>query len=112
MREFERAEQFLAKIENKYQEALSDIVDNGITDEYFNEESLKPQCENTILIIQELVDKATPKKPVNKGGWKAPVLCPNCKADLSYLDDYGNFRVRNNLSHCVCDQKLDWSDWG
>ena len=50
-------------MDNKYQEALSDMIDNGVTCEWFNEKAFLPQEENPCFILQELVDRATPISP-------------------------------------------------
>ena len=79
---------------NKYQEALNNAKRAYVESEHYDEEDFR--------LLQELVDKATPKKPhfLNYGGyqignWK----CPSC--DLSVTQD--NFCA-------YCGQQLDWSD--
>ena len=75
---------------NKYQEALNELASYYDYDDY-------PK------ILQELVDKATPKKPLeiifnNFGMGERIGRCPNCK-----------ILVNQFQSHCECNQKLDWS---
>ena len=82
---------------NKYQEALYDIIDYGISTDYFNKEAEKPQEENRILIVQELVDKETPLKPYNIFNIKPN--CRNCDAKLTTVENY-----------CPnCGHRIDWS---
>lgn len=75
---------------NKHQEALNRLVEgNYLT----NRE--KKQFAN---ILQELVDKETPKRPARKlGNWGN---CLHC-----------NQQVFNGWDYCpYCGQKLDWSE--
>jgi hypothetical protein len=81
---------------NKYQEALNRIakycgVNNG------------SMLEDDLKTLQELVDKATPKKPIEEidsyDDFDYSVdYCPNCKNEV---DD----------TYCpACGQKIDWSE--
>ena len=89
---------------NKYQEAFGDIVDNGVSLEYFNDKSVLPQDENPLFILQELVDKATPMKPkyisLLTNPPKHKVVCSNCHGP--YLERVFKFCPS-------CGQKIDWS---
>lgn len=69
---------------NKYQEALDNIV-NTIMDEgadgYWQTRTAGDYCWKSRTILQELVDKETPKKPVEIqddvfGDYH--LVCPNC----------------------------------
>lgn len=81
---------------NKYQEALNKIKNMGDKD-LFNEFHIE-----WVNILQELVDKETPKK--FKKILDYSVVCPNCGHHLDKL--YGR-----NYDYCPrCGQKLDWSD--
>lgn len=87
---------------SKYTDAFNDIVDHGISIDYFNKEAEKPNDENTILIIQELVNKEIPMKPI-KTKWE--YACGKCMNAI---------HVENEI-HCEvycdnCSQKIDWSD--
>ena len=79
---------------NKYQDALDFIIaatngGNGMVKEL-----------NT---LQELVDKATPKK-VEKN-IEDVSYCPNCKVVVA------NKNIINDLNYChYCGQAVDWSD--
>ena len=94
---------------NNYKEALSSIL-------FTMHNRVKPKklgyCEDTNFeILQELVEKATPKKPLDV---QEPVLkwglCPNCKGELDMFHGRPN-RVLLNEKYCRdCGQAIDWSD--
>lgn len=88
----------LGQVMNRYQEALLDI-------QYIFEQSQKYKklqkynARGQLKILQELVDKATPKAPnVEHSGWRSPdgvsVLtffkynCPCCKSRISGIDKF------------------------
>ena len=79
---------------NKYQEALDEL--NGYGENGFG---------IYYDLLQELVDKTTPMKTINKTGRKFehdvnPVHCPTCDAFLY-----------ESVPHCQgCGQALDWSE--
>lgn len=96
---------------NKYQEALNHIrlvcLVNSDDDEDITE--YDKRVINNLNILQELVDKAIPKKPINKATYTYDdipftALCPNCKENLGYESQ--------NLYKCCykCGQAIDWSD--
>lgn len=72
---------------NKYQEALDNAVDSGI-------------IKKDWKLLKELVDKATPKKPIQKAAGRK--VCPNCERST----------VREvSPRYCsLCGQRIDWSD--
>ena len=83
---------------SKYTEALSSI--------YFTMHNrVKPKtlghCEDKNLeVLEELVDRATPKKPIHKAN--GIIVCPKC------------YRTTVNTVSpvyccCLCGQRLDWS---
>lgn len=80
---------------NKYQEALDKLKHMGDKDLY-NERHL--EWSKT---LQELVDKATPKK-INKYSYEHNTgKCPNCNITVySFMNVYCQ----------ICGQALDWSD--
>lgn len=102
-------------MENKYQEAL----DRLLNDEYdfphdFYEEDKATAMEHDIDTLQELVDKATPKKPVRvccepEEEWDNEeefYNCPNCGEPLPYNFDY-DYPIKNKC--CLeCQQVLNW----
>ena len=61
--------------------------------------------------LQELVDKATSKKPINQS---TPVVrqgyCPNCKGELRKLGGRNEVVIEGQLYCSSCGQALDWSE--
>lgn len=104
-------------MENKYQEALADIrcdTYNFIDNNY--DDTFKMVYNKQFKLLQELVDKATPKKiikinakdnpNVRKGSLTDMVgftyQCPTCKENMSFLSVY---------NYCqYCGQKFNRSD--
>ena len=97
---------------NKYQEALNELVHCKLITKC-KECKHKSRCtmERDSNIIQELVDKETPMKVIEKM-YKYPDVnrtpyvrgfeCPNC---------YQRLHNRYKRPYCAeCGQKLDWSD--
>ena len=85
---------------NKYQEAL-DILHGVANGNLIRETTCDYQRDKNDEykdILQELVDKATPKKP--HWIYDDEPLCPYCGEVLDGTEE-----------HCdECDQRLDWSD--
>ena len=56
-------------------------------------------------LLQELVDKATPKKPIIEGPFirEEDTFCPNCKNNICLTPS-----SKPNFCWC-CGQELDWS---
>ena len=78
----------------KYQEALNRIakycgVNNG------------SMLEDDLKTLQKLVDRATPKKVVDKPPFKSFGWCPSCNCSISR---------RHYPKFCGCGQALDWSE--
>ncbi len=99
----------------KYQEALKffRVLPHRIPLRFANDEFCKKYDKNFAL-IKELVDKATPKKPVRvccepEEEWdKEEELynCPNCGEPLPYNFDY-DYPIKNKC--CLeCQQVLNW----
>ena len=97
-------------MESKYQEAFKRLINDDYVDKSGN------QNELDIKLIQELVDKATPKKPVRvccepEEEWDNEeefYNCPNCGEPLPYNFDY-DYPIKNKC--CLeCQQVLDWGD--
>lgn len=97
---------------SKYQEALDEIgmqVNKAYIDSCY-EKATKQSMRKVedivgvnIKILQELVDKATPKKTIKRGRG----CCPNCGENLLGGHDLGQEWIK----HCFnCGQKLDWSE--
>ena len=95
---------------NKYQEAINYVVDRYLDIDYQE----KPMNDDTkyALTLQELVERATPKK-VEKQEHAYSVddeyiytrgICPNCKkwVVVEFADNY---------DYCqYCGQRLNWED--
>ena len=81
---------------NKYQEALNAVekIFYGTFQGYID--------ENEVEAIRELVDKATPMKPI------AYSECPVCDENVFYETKKGNYKC---FTYCTnCGQKIDWSE--
>lgn len=99
---------------SKYQEAKDNIVNTLARQiDYKTYKNLYSEDFDT---LQELVDKATPKKPVRvccepEEEWDKEeefYNCPNCGEPLPYNFDY-DYPIKNKC--CLeCQQVLDWSD--
>lgn len=100
---------------NKYQEALNKINYPG--DKANGKKWLLENEEpETYLIFKELVDKATPKKPILNTNiihdyrWN-PMLCPICNREVGNKHITKGFIVLDKHDHCSkCGQALDWSN--
>ncbi len=88
---------------NKYQKALWNII-QSLTDHR--------QTDNhgqDLNIIKELIEKATPKKPIKKELWHGGITCkcPKCEHCLTSIMlpglDYYKFCPE-------CGQKIDWEE--
>lgn len=105
---------------NKYQESLNLIIKNSCHKKITCKECDFEKYCNSIAKekfdnLQELVDKATPKKPLpNKKIEKGKYItwnCPNCNKYISSGYYYPPLRMAYNHNYCgECGQKLDWSD--
>lgn len=96
---------------NKYQKALNNLKILDYEDLY-DDRDLE-WCET----LQELVDKETPKKPIEKfisdgydeqGTFKNKIIqCPNCEFEL-----YNEYEcIDYTFNYCPkCGQRIDWSD--
>ena len=99
---------------NKYQEAL-EFLKESACENYFKQHVQTHEERVTIFksseYLQELVDKATPKKPINQS---TPVVrqgyCPNCKGELRKLGSRNEVVLEGQLYCCSCGQALDWSE--
>ena len=102
---------------SKYQEALDRTKEiyEVICDELKSKE-LTSKTNEDVEVLQELVDKATPKKPVPvcfepEEEWdneEELYNCPNCGEPLPYNFDY-DYPIKNKC--CLeCQQVLDWSE--
>lgn len=93
---------------NKYQKALDYLAENSMyeTVERRGREIWKEVTHEGIEaqeLLQELVDRATPKKLVYKHPFKAFGWCPSCNYSIT---------KRNYPKFCGnCGQALDWSEY-
>ena len=78
---------------NKYQNSLDNFV--KALNLFTNFKSMHEWKSD----LQELVDKATPKKPIQKAAGRC--VCPNCERSTS--------RVVSPRYCSICGQRLDWS---
>lgn len=95
---------------NKYQEALDRIV-NTIIDEgadgYWEPRTAGDYCWKSRDILQELVDKETPKKPIDiEFGPCGDLMlcCPNCEHGVVTIPTYHGNRYYPRCP--FCGQKL------
>ena len=98
---------------NKYQEAL----DNAISDiEYCYNDSFEEVPEKRLKeveLLQQLVDKETPKEPIDKG-FKNDILqykCPTCKiGKVGQICNNGRKKEGIGFTnYCPnCGQKIKW----
>lgn len=81
---------------NKYQEALDRLISNiGVARCNYRKSG---EAKENVRTLQELIDKATPKKP--HWIYDDEPLCPYCGEVLDGTEE-----------HCdECDQRLDWSE--
>lgn len=99
---------------NKYQEALEYLTEEAYSNyfrKYVQTSKEKVTLFKSSEALQELVDKATPKKPINQS---IPVVrqgyCPNCKGELRKLGSRNEVVLEGQLYCCSCGQRLDWSE--
>lgn len=101
-------------MKNKYQKTIynlvhlskADMTNDGV---YIDRKKLQEDI-NVLWELynnyQKLVDKETPKKPIQ------PYIddCPHCKEFMIDTDEYKKYGIPFP-NHCPkCGQKLDWSD--
>lgn len=85
---------------SKYQEAKSNIVNTLVRQ--IGYEAYKNLYSEDFDTLQELVDKATPKRPILNKIWED-------EDAKNIYDEYG--RINETLCVCPnCGQRIDWSD--
>lgn len=109
---------------NKYQEALNTLKSKEIKlFAYKNQNNVIEEHQPTlfdfyhseIFILQELVDKETPKKVVSNTNIEPYWVCPVCgnflieKSEARNLKPFVKHVFLEDYCH-KCGQKLDWSD--
>ena len=91
---------------SKYQEALKTVKKSCISAAMeFNFGELFEEEEKALSTLQELIDKATPKKLV-RYDFSKEWHCPNCGSGNG---EYEGTVGTHNYCH-FCGQALDWSD--
>lgn len=91
---------------NKYQEALDRIVSTIIEEEadgYWEPRTAGDFCWESRDILQELVDKETPKKPIDIefGPCSDLVLsCPTCKHEVVIIPTYYGRKYYSRCPFC------------
>lgn len=100
---------------NKYQGALSRI--ERFSNYWNNTERVNNNLEPHFNILQELVDRATPKKVkcimnnVIYGDHHSTGYCPNCNTYLDIPSEvWYHVLAETDYFSCGCGQKLDWTD--
>lgn len=104
---------------NKYQEVLNniklEILNCGCCEGDYDKNICKTKCEKQkdILLLQKLVDKETPKEPIDKG-FKNDILqykCPTCKIGKvgRIIDNGWKTKGEGFTNYCPnCGQKIKW----
>lgn len=89
---------------NEYKEALDRIVSTIIEEEadgYLEPRTAGDFCWESRNILQELVERATPKKLV---ATRHTRRCPSCNRQMSGINN-----LKPNMNFCPnCGQALDW----
>lgn len=118
---------------SKYQEALLELGKYTVVLSWSKNQTCSINELNEFKLLQELVDKQTPKEPIIETDYMfyeeemyeyIYLICPNCKSKLIdesedgnledlisnnkdyYKKDYYNQDI--NFCHC-CSQKLEWN---
>ncbi len=89
---------------NKYQEALDKMI-------YYNQDLAELTEEECFKLLQELVDRATPRKVevVPSDILYFDGVCPNCNKPL--FDGTDMFFKEKRYKFCAyCGQAIDWSE--
>ena len=96
--------------QQEYQEALDYLVSNGThTTEYSWEDEIEVETERgeeSVNLLQKLVDKETPMKPIKLGDNK--FSCKSCAMAFTVKNLKNRF-LSHNYCH-VCGQRIDWSE--
>lgn len=93
---------------NKYQEALELLKEYriGVELNVVDKINYNARLEKIIDLLQELVDKATPKKLYTKSNMTNKI-CPSCHLIFG-LDKHDRYEEHK---HCPnCSQAIDWSN--
>lgn len=101
---------------NKYYEAFEMIKRLVLLSKWYcdkENEFYKKYNANLLETLQELVDKATPKKISARifeyqSDDDFEILCPNCNEVIMTREEYENYAKPNYC--CYCGQSLDWRE--
>ena len=102
---------------NKYQDALNEIHSLALPSSEDAYEHRSMYLQERYDLLQELIDKATPKKPMLNHiatkfdkliGQQTTYICPECR-NACLVKCAPNGRNQNNYCY-DCGQALDWSD--
>ncbi len=118
---------------NKYQEVLLELGKYTVVLSWSKNQTCSINELNEFKLLQEIVDKQTPKKPIIETDYMfyelelyeyIYLICPNCRSKLVDESEEGNLEdiISNNkdyykkdyynqdinFCHC-CGQKLDWN---
>lgn len=96
-------------MENRYQKALDKLLENVEFKDYSNKTI--HECNEAITVLQELVDKVTPKKYkiiTDKNG-KLILVCPNCNQKIKMFKS--QIETIRPIPYCFnCGKAIKWSD--
>lgn len=100
---------------NKYEEALDELsfpLDDSSCGGCKCGTSDCQDCKKAqaVFKLQELVEKATPKKPIKEENGKGITryFCPNCS---EMYECHWKDEIRNEAPYCyLCGQAIDWSE--
>lgn len=90
---------------NKYQKSLNSLNPNYLGKQEYS-------WRRATELLQELVDKETPKKVTHQATIYVCCTCPNCLNVIDeFEENYLGKRIRVTYDYCrFCGQKLDWSE--
>lgn len=87
---------------NKYEKAWNNVKSLAETSDYYKEHD-----DKDIWLIEELVEKETPKKPIYKRD-KNRYVCGKCEERFTYTRDGIDQYI---FSYCpYCGQRADWNE--
>lgn len=88
---------------NKYQEALEHLKNETVENfenKHVQTDEERKKIVKDVICLGELVEKATPKKPIHKAN--GIIVCPKCYRTTANT-------VSPVYCCCLCGQAIDWS---